>query len=233
MFAAHHRYRGRTTGMRLPTSARPAGTLPCIVLVLAVSATALTAQVAARRHSYTGVTIGLDLGRQNIIGGSQVAGIDVLQQASRLVAGVSIGGRVQAPFGTVLGAEVGRGWTDGNLQLVEPSPPLTVSYHNRRQSHWQLTLGQAVGARRRNLLYIYVSEVSRGFDVEIVTGTETRRQRDEQGLLRYGLGYERAVSGLFAFRGTVGTSRADFGTQRTNITPRRVVDLSAGLLFTP
>ncbi|MGE0555930.1 MAG: hypothetical protein AB7R55_21075, partial [Gemmatimonadales bacterium] len=185
------------------------------------------------RHSFSGPTLAVDAGWQNLIGGALVGGVDMLQQSRRRVASVSVGLRYQTPIGTLIGGELGRGVVDGDLTLRMPSTPLTIEYRNRAQRHWGLVLGQAIGPGRRWLAFGYLSEVTRRFEVEIEEDASRYTQRDEQGLLRFGVGLERAVASPLSVRVTLGTSRADFGTRATNIVPRRLLEVGVGIVFNP
>lgn len=179
------------------------------------------------------IVLALDGGVQNIIGGAQVSGLDVLSQASRRVGTLSLGVRAETSFGFVVGADLGFGVADGNLRLVDPDGPLEVSYRNRTQRHWNAVVGWAVGAERATTLHVYLSEVSRTFDVDVNEAGARYRQIDGQGLLRFGLGVERDVTKALAVRLRAGTSRADFGGRPTNITPARPLDLTAGVVLRP
>ncbi|MEZ4588579.1 MAG: hypothetical protein R2909_19545 [Gemmatimonadales bacterium] len=193
------------------------------------------AQPSAGRtqHSFSGPTLAVDAGWQNLIGGALVGGVDMLQQSRRRVVSVSLGLRYQTPIGTVIGGDLGRGAVDGDLALRMPATPLTIEYRNRSQRHWSLMLGQALGPGRRWLAFGYLSEVSRRFEVEIEEGASRYTQLDEQGLLRFGVGLERAIASPLSVRVTLGTSRADFGTRATNIVPRRLLDVGVGIVVNP
>lgn len=197
----------------------------------ALLAVALFTPIAAPAQSrpYSQVYLALDLSLQNIIGGSLIDGVDVLQQARRPVLSLSLGARYQTPVGTVLGAAFGAGRTSGNLTLRDPGRSLEVSYHNRWQRHWELSVGQAVGPSQRTLVNAYLSEVTRNFQVDIAAGARQYAQRDEQGLLRYGIGLEHRLHPGLGLRGAVGSSRADFGHRTTNIVPSRPLDWHLGV----
>ncbi|MGE0440635.1 MAG: hypothetical protein AB7L66_09950 [Gemmatimonadales bacterium] len=199
-------------------------------LLIPVAAGAQNAS-GRERHSFSGVFATIETGRQNLIAGALVGGVDVLAQASRPVTTVGIGARIQTPFGTVFGASLGRGWGDGTLRLDDGG--LTVQYRGRSRRHWELIAGQAIGPRRQNLVYAYLSEVSRSFGVTIDDHGTAGSQRDEQGLLRYGVGFERVLGRFAAVRVGVGSSRADFGNRPTNVVPRRPVDVTIGLVLAP
>jgi hypothetical protein len=205
-------------------------TLP---LVLVVAGPVASREVAAQERSRSGrvsLVLALDGGVQNIIGGAFVAGIDVLSQASRPVGTLSVGIRGETSFGLVAGIEIGLGLARGTLLHGDPAVPLEVKYRNRNQRHWMVLVGQAVGSDRKTLLHVYVSEVSRDFEVEVNEGGARYTQRDGQGLLRFGLGAERQMTNSAALRLMLGTSRADFGGRPTNLTPRRPVDAMVGLV---
>jgi hypothetical protein len=190
------------------------------------------AQVPAREGRVS-VFLALDGGVQNIIGGALVSGVDVLSQARRTVGTVSLGVRAESSFGLVAGFDVGVGVARGNLRLVDPDGPLEVSYKNRTQRHWNVMVGQALGPARETTIHLYLSEVSRSFEVDVNEAGARYHQRDGQGLLRFGVGIEREVTSATALRLRVGTSRADFGGRRTNITPSRLVDVMVGMAIRP
>ena len=224
----------RWVGHESPTRPTPG------VFRLLVCATALAAGIPGGAHAQApdsrgsvGLFVALDAGWQNIIGGALVSGMDVLAQARRPVVTLSVGVRVETSFGLVAGVDLGVGVMRGNLRYDDPSGPLAVAYRNRTQRHWNLMVGQALGRGRETNVHLYLSEVSRAFGVDVEDRGETYRQRDEQGLLRYGLGLEREISRHFAARVRVGTSRADFGDQATNMTPRRVLDVMVGGVIHP
>lgn len=188
------------------------------------------------RH-FRGIYLSADVGRQNVIGGSLIQGVDVLQQAARTVSSFALGIRGEFASGVVLGAEFGRGV--GNQDLLQDTNPagFRVTYANSDQSHIGATVGKTLGTSRRLLAFVYVSEVTRTFDVTIQDrrgGSSTfpiTTQEDEQGLLRFGVGVERALGRFISLRATVGSSRADFGEKATNIDVSRLVDASIGVTF--
>lgn len=168
------------------------------------------------------------MGRQHVIGGSLVDGVDTLQQDSRIVASGFGGLRLQFG-GVVVGGELGLGRTDGDLVLEDPSRLLRVDYENDRQWYWALTAGHTIGGN--TLLFGYLSEVSRDFDVTIRRAGSTVVQQDGQGLLRFGAGIEQRVFGPLHLRATAGTSRADFGGRATNIEVGRRLEASVGVIL--
>jgi hypothetical protein len=105
---------------------------------------------------------------------------------------------------------------------------LSIDYANDSQTSIGGTLGFARGSV---LLFAYASEVTRHFDVRVTRGEETFTQKDEQGMLRYGLGMEVAPFQRFHLRVRVGGGRADFGDAQTNIEPARPVQFSIGIAY--
>lgn len=181
----------------------------------------------ANAQTFSGPLIGVEVGRQHIIGGSLVDEIDTLQEDTRTVASVFGGYRFQVRR-FVFGGELGVGWTEGDLALDDPSRLLTVTYRNHTQRHWQLHGGYAVGTG--TLLFGYLSEVTRNFDVTVDSRGQTFVQEDEQGILRFGGGVEQRLRGPFHLRLTAGSARADFGDRRTNIDVNRRFEIAAGLV---
>ena len=187
----------------------------------------LVLTTVAEAQTFSGPLAGVDVGRQHVIGGSLVDEIDTLQEDTRTVVSVYGGYRLQLRS-VVFGGELGLGRTDGDLFLDDPLRTLTVDYRNRTQSHWQLTGGYA--AASNTLLFGYLSELTRRFDVTIQQDGHVVTQEDEQGLLRFGAGVEQRLRGPFHVRITAGTSRADFGDRPTNIDIGRRFDIAAGLV---
>lgn len=201
-------------------SARLASLAALLALVSAATA-------GAQSPAFSGLYFGVDAGPQHVIGGSLVDGVDTLQEDSRVVA--TLFGGLRAQFsGFVIGGELGYGRTDGDLVLSDPSRLLTVDYQNNSQWNWTLTGGHTLGAK--TLIFVYVSEVTRTFDVSILLAGQTIEQQDEQGLLRFGGGIEQRLTGPLRVRATVGSSRADFGDRLTNIEVGRTIDAAIGLV---
>jgi hypothetical protein len=176
-------------------------------------------------QSFSGPYAGIDASWQHLIGGSLVDDVDTLQEDSRLVFSAFAGLRVQTR-GFVIGGELGKGWTDGDLELDAPS--LRIDYRNGTQWHWALQAGHTIGDH--TLLFGYLSEVTRQFDVAITQSGQTTSQQDEQGLLRFGGGLEQRLTGRLQLRITAGSSRADFGSRPTSIDIKRRFELGGGLI---
>lgn len=199
----------------------------CALASVLVAASTL-ASTPATAQTFSGAYAGIDAGRQHVIAGALVDDIDTLADDIRVV--TSIFGGLRRQFGgVVVGGEIGVGRMDGDLRLEEPARGLVVDYAGDSQWHWALSAGHTLGAR--TLVFGYLSEVTRTFDVSVAGPAATFTQEDEQGLLRFGLGVEQIVSGPLRLRVTAGTSLADFGGRRTNIEISRKLEASAGLVW--
>jgi|CXWL01.1.fsa_nt_gi hypothetical protein len=189
-----------------------------------------TAQSIDNEHEFGGLYVGGVVEHKNIIAGAQVGGVDMLAQESRLGIGLIGGWRHQFSNGLVIGVEGGWGAEDATLDLAVPASGLNIEYDNG--AYWRLgaSIGFVVGPEDRTLLYAYVHETTRDFDVTIRQAGNTFRQQDEQGLLAYGVGIERRLTARTSVRGELGTSRAEFDGP-TNVDPDQPIDVSLGLLF--
>lgn len=186
---------------------------------------------AAERH-FDGLYLGANAGSQNLFGGSFVDGVDVLAQESRFVAEVFTGFRKQFLKGRLAGGvEVQIGFTDGNLLHVDPANSLMITYKNNFQYGYGLVLG-GVPFKERNLLaFAYAFETERRFDVTITDKYGPYKQKDEQGMLKYGLGLEAIIWRRLHARATVGRLRVDFGDQVTNIEVDDKWDFTVGVVY--
>ncbi len=197
------------------------------VLKLLLFVVLLTSR-AASAQTFSGPYAGVEFGRQHIIGGSLVNGVDTLQEDSRLVTSFFGGFRVEVKR-FVVGGDAGIGLMDGDLSLNDPAQALSVDYRAGSQWHWALHAGYAV--RPATLVFGYLSEVTRSFDVTVTQSGHATPQEDEQGMLRFGGGVEQRLRGPLHLRVTAGTSRADFGGQPTNIDVNRRFEFGAGLVL--
>ena len=181
---------------------------------------------------FDGLYLGVSVGYQNIFGGSFVNGVDILAQDTRRVLDIPIGYRKQFIKGRYLvGIEYSFGFTDGNLRHVDDINQLEITYENDSQSGFGGIGGVAIGRKRSFLIYGYLNETSRNFEVRIIDQGKVIRQRDEQGMLKYGLGLEAHLWLGLNFRASVGGLRVDFGDQITNIDVEDELDLMIGLIY--
>lgn len=189
----------------------------------------VTAQAQSSRAVFSGPYLGIDFGRQHLIGGSLVNGVDILQEDSRAVASFYAGLRVQFAGGFVIGGEAGIGKTDGDLALSNPAGQLQVDYSNHQQTYWGLQLGHTLD--RDWLVFGYLAEVTRNFDVTIRQAQQTFKQTDEQGILRFGAGVDFKTKMPLLLRTTLGSARADFGNRVTNIDIKKKLEASIGVAW--
>lgn len=199
---------------------------------MAVAAGTATAQPTAPENSprglaFDGPYIGISIGLHNVIGGSLVGGVDYLAQDTRPAIMFFGGWRKEFDNGFVLGLEGGFGFEDGDLHLDDPSG-LAIDYSN----NFQFRYGGQIGWRLNDdsLVFAYLSETKRDFDVAGTGPGGAFTQTDKQGLLRYGLGVDVDLGGPFLLRGTVGSSRADFGDRPLNRKPDNPIDVELSAL---
>ncbi len=185
----------------------------------------------AKDKAFDGFYAGVEGGYQNIFGGALVGGRDLLAQDSKAIIGVLAGWRKQFGGGFVIGLESQWAWTDGQLNFTDPASSLTIDYDNNSQVGYGLTFGHVVGSQQKTLLYLYGYQTDRNFDVSIVGPAGTGTQRDRQGMIRYGIGFEHAVRDALHFRLNIGGVKVDFGDADTNIDVENKIDVTLGLVY--
>ncbi len=199
-------------------------------LYLFLTCTMAIAQQEAK--SFDGFYLGANVGSQNLFGGSFVDGVDVLAQESRFVAEFAAGFRKQFLKNRLLaGVEFQFGFTDGNLMHIDPEKQLEIHYKNNTQSGIGLTEGVALGKHRNIMAFAYGNETTRKFDVTITDQFGPYKQKDEQGMLKYGIGLEMPVYKKMNIRATIGGLRVDFGDQVTNINVEDKLDATFGIIY--
>lgn len=180
-----------------------------------------------RGIDFDGVYVGFTVGMQNIIGGALVNGVDVIAQERRPTIDFFVGWRTTFDNGFVIGAEAGIGLEDGDMSLVNSQGRADWS----NNSHWRY--GGLIGYRAGDgpLLFAYLNETKRDFDVRLQNNFGVATQHDVQGLLRYGVGAEFNVGGPFNLRATAGSSRADFGDRPTSREPDHPIEVEVGAIY--
>jgi Outer membrane protein beta-barrel domain len=186
---------------------------------------------AAEDRAFRGFYAGAELGSQSIIGGSLVDGVDVLSQDDRALLSLLCGFRHPLAGRFVVGVEGSVGMLNGDLSLSDPANGLAIDYQNTTQVAYGLVGGLALGTEKSWLLFGYLSETTRNFDVTVRQQGNVFHQTDEQGMLRYGAGVEKQIRQRVDLRVTAGTGRADFGDQQTNIEVEKKLEYAAGVLF--
>jgi hypothetical protein len=192
---------------------------------LAGAALAAWASAAA---AHEGLHVGLEAGRQDVIAGARVGEVDVLRQEGKAVFSLCAGYRWRLAERFVVGVEGGVGWMDGDL--ARNFAGVSIEYLFDRQHHLGGLAGVLVDLGGPTLLYGYVNEVTRTFSAQLQSGPGRIAQKDEQGMLRYGVGIERALHGNLHGRLAVGGGRARFEGPVSR-DGGRTVELSAGLAW--
>ena len=206
----------------------------CLVLICHFSI--LTAQndskIVNADKLFDGFYAGVEMGSQNIFGGSLIDGKDILVQKSGFVIDFYGGFRKQFLKDRLLaGVELLFGITNGDLMHSNPEEVLEIMYKNNTQFGYGLTLGVVVGKQKRFLIFAYGIETKRKFDVDVKQGIWQFSQTDKQGMLKYGLGLEAQVYKMINVRAKVGGLSVDFGGLETNIDVEDKMDVMFGVLF--
>lgn len=180
----------------------------------------------------SGLYLGVNFGSQNVFGGSFVNDMDILAQESKFVSEISAGYRWQFLNNRIIaGLEGHIGFTDGTLRHENPSEPLTIDYKNNFQSGKGIIVGINLGANRDWIIYGYLNETKRKFDVAISQDPWNFTQIDKQGMLRYGIGIERTIYKQFNLRASFGALTVDFGDLETNIDVEDKFDFTIGFIY--
>ena len=205
-----------------------AGSAGLVPFAASQAAAAPAIIAGAEGKSFDGVYLALDIGRQDMVGGALINGVDMLAQRQRFAGNFGVGYRKQ--FGRfVLGAEGGFGVVDGSLSSVDNARQLTIDAHNNIQSFYGAQAGFLLDKKKDLLLYGYLSEVSRSYDLSIVSMGASFRQVDKQGMLRFGGGLEKRISGPAHLRVSAGTARGKYGAAVEK--PERHLEFMAGVVL--
>lgn len=181
---------------------------------------------------FTGVYTGLNGGTQNVFGGSYVNNMDILAQKSRFVTELIFGYRRQFLKGKLMaGLEFQLGFLDADLEYSDPAEPLRITYDCKNQSGIGITIGSSFGQKKNFALFGYLNETTRKFDVEVQQGSSRFSQKDEQGMLKFGIGTEYHVYKILNVRATFGSMNVDFGNQMTNIDVEDKYDFTFGIVI--
>jgi len=182
--------------------------------------------------NFEGLYFGIAGGSQNVFGGSFVDGVDVLAKDTRFVTEFSAGFRKQLfQQHFLIGLEFQLGFLNGNLKHEDEAANLEIDYENNSQKGFGLTTGYVIGEKRRHLVFLYANETSRDFDVFIRQNTSRYTQGDQQGMLKYGIGYEANLLKGLNIRAYAGRLRVDFGDQITNIEVDDKGDYMLGIVY--
>ena len=181
---------------------------------------------------FNGPYIGFNIGIQNVFGGSFVNDMDILAQESKFVAELLAGYRVQfLKNRLVTGLEFSVGFLDGSLEHNDMNEPLYIKYDNTFQYSYGGTIGIPVDKRRRYMVFGYMNETKRKFDVAISQPPYNYTQQDKQGMLKYGIGLEVLVYKSIHIIAKFGKLSVDFGESETNIDVEDKYDFTVGANF--
>lgn len=182
-------------------------------------------------RKFEGLYIGINTGLQSIFSEAIINELSVPQQDSRWTAEFFIAHRWQfLNDRIVFGLEVQIGLADGNLNRTYGIvPELNISFNNSNQAGLGYTFGYVWGPKQDLLLYTYLYQTRRNFDITL--STEDRIllwQSDIQTALRYGLGIEYNLDGRFSLRAAIGTQNPDLNN---GIGIDRTPELSLGIIY--
>lgn len=207
-------------------------TLIACASILYSSAQPLPLRESDTMKYFDGPYLGVDIGTQNVFGGSFVNDMDILAQESKVVTELSLGYRAQfLKDRLVAGLEFSVGFLDGSLEYNNEAEPLFIKYDNSFQSSFGINIGVVVGKHRRYMLFGYINETKRKFDVAIKQPPYNFTQRDKQGMLKYGIGLELLLMKRFNIKTTFGGLRVDFGDLKTNINVEDKYDFTFGINY--
>jgi hypothetical protein len=181
---------------------------------------------------FDGMYFEVNVGSQNVFGGSFVNDMDILAQESKLVTEIGLGYRKQFMNNRlVTGLAFSLGFLNGNLEHISADDPLKINYKNSSQYSFGLITGILLDKHRRFLLYGYLNETKRKFHVIIDQPPYNYTQRDKQGMLKFGVGMEYQVFKRFHVKASFGGLRVDFGELKTNINVEDKYDLMTGIVY--
>lgn len=169
------------------------------------------------RH-FEGFYLGINTGIQNVFSGAIINELSVPEQSSRWVTEFFIAHRWQFLHDRVVfGLEVQVGLTDGNLtRSYGVFPQLDIDYANNNQAGLGYTLGYVAGNQQRLLIYSYIYQIRRTFDISLIDdGRILAWQRNSHTALRYGMGAEYNMGKSFSIRTALGSQSTDIDSRIT------------------
>lgn len=178
-------------------------------------------------RNFEGLYIGVNTGMQSVFSEALINEQSVPQQDSRWTAEVLIAHRWQfLNDRIVFGLEVQVGLTDGDLaRSFTGLRQLDISFTNNSQASLGYTMGYVSGVERKLLLYTYLYQIRRSFDVTLTEdGNVIEWQRDSQTAVRYGLGLEYNLGGQFS-------TRLGVGSQSLKINVEEATELTVGVTY--
>ena len=187
-------------------------------------------QTTSSKH-FDGIYVGSSVGLQNIFGGAFIDDLDVLAQKSGFVLELSTGYRKQFCKKRIMaGAEFSYGFTDGNMEEVDPRYHFMIFYENNNQLGVGLQAGAVLGKMHNILLYVFYNETKRKFDISFETPDGfTHTQEDTQYFARFGIGAELPLYKRFHIRANVAKSYTDYGDLETSTNVNDKIDVNLGV----
>ena len=131
----------------------------------------------------------------------------------------------------MVGAEFSFGWTDGNMEEIDPRYDIMIFYENNNQLGVGLQAGVVLGATHQILLYAFYNEAKRKFNISFETlAGVTYTQEDTQNFGRFGLGAEFPLFEKLHVRANVAKSYTDYGDLETSMNVNDKLDFNLGVL---
>ncbi|MCE7996229.1 MAG: hypothetical protein HEP71_29885 [Roseivirga sp.] len=187
--------------------------------------------LSADSRKFEGLYIGINSGTQSIFSTATINELSVPGQSSRWTAEFLIAHRWQFLNNRIVfGLEVQVGLTDGNLdRTFNGLRQLEIHFSNNSQTGLGYTLGYVAGEKQNLLLYTYLYQTRRNFDISLKDdGRVIQWQRDIQTVLRFGLGLEYNLGKRFSTRLTVGSQSPDLNN---DIDIEEVPELTLGFIY--
>jgi hypothetical protein len=168
----------------------------------------VTSQISYR------VDLGLQVGLENIIAGANFKEQDVLAAAHLPTIGFILAPGMQIKKWQ-FSPEIGVGYITKHLHYSNEE--VVISY----QPNMQWFLGAKLGYEFKSghSIFVYANEVSRNFDVKLQDQWGPFTQEDNQGMLRFGVGYQLNLLKSAFINCKMGTGRADFADRTISNNP--------------
>lgn len=193
----------------------------------------LKAQGASDNKKFDGIYLGSSVGIQNIFGGALIDELDLLAQKSGFVLETSLGYRRQfAKERLLVGVELQFGLTNGDLKETDIRSQSKVTYENSSQGGYGLTVGGVLGKSKGLLIFCYLNNTRRNFDIEITeTDGSAYMQEDGQVFIRYGIGTELPVWQRVHIKASFGSVITDYGDLIISQPVNDKMDFNLGVSF--
>lgn len=201
----------------------------CVLMFLIFNLFMPSQTFAHPRLANQGVYTGIGVSSQNVFSGGFLNDVDVLEQESLLVSELLLGWKMPISSNWFVALEANVGIINDTLSLQEPG--LSITYDN--QSHYSFGghLARYLNQQHTSALLFYANITHRSFDLSISIPDHFFTQKDQQSFLRYGLGYQKAISKNWQWRATIGGNYVSFGELETNINVNDGFDIGLALTY--